>query len=352
MAADTTDTADGEKTTLKWAVWDESTTPYWSALKDEYEKKNPNVTIEMVDLGSTDYMTVLATELSGSRSDFDLVTIKDVPGYATLVQKNTLEPLSSYIESAGIDLGEYGGTTDQITVDGELYEMPFRSDFWVLFYNKDLFDAAGVDYPTNDMTFDEYDALARKVASDEFGSQVYGSHYHTWRSAVQLFGILDGKHTILDGDYDSSLCGNWGIVKYPHATANVETRGEAVFAAQNAIDGVTANKSHGEWPYASWGINMQDDAQITIDFGRTVVIDRLVMYTRADFPHDNWWTQVSFTFSDGSSFDWELEKQILPHERTFAPKQITSLTMHDMKKADDPSPFPALTQLEVYGHEA
>lgn len=75
---------------------------------------------------------------------------------------------------------------------------------------------------------------------------------------------------------------------YPHATANVETRGEAVFAAQNAIDGVTVNKSHGEWPYASWGINMQDDAQITIDFGRTVVIDRLVMYTRADFPHDNW----------------------------------------------------------------
>lgn len=95
---------DGEKITLKWAIWDQDTTPYWQALKDEYEKKNPNVTIEMVDLGSTDYMTVLATELSGSGTDFDLVTIKDVPGYATLVQKNTLEPLNSYIESAGIDL--------------------------------------------------------------------------------------------------------------------------------------------------------------------------------------------------------------------------------------------------------
>jgi len=34
----------------------------------------------MVDLGSTDYMTVLATELSGSGSDFDVVTIKDVSG--------------------------------------------------------------------------------------------------------------------------------------------------------------------------------------------------------------------------------------------------------------------------------
>ena len=191
-----------ENITLKWAIWDQDTTPYWNALKDEYEKKNPNVTIEMVDLGSQDYMTVLATELSGSGTDFDLVTIKDVPGYATLVQKNTLEPLNSYIESAGIDLSQYGGATDQVTVDGELYELPFRNDFWVVFYNKDLFDAAGVDYPTNDMTFEEYDALARKVASDEFGSQVYGSHYHTWRSAVQLFGVLDGKHSILDGNYD------------------------------------------------------------------------------------------------------------------------------------------------------
>ena len=113
-----------------------------------------------------------------------------------------------------------------------------------------------------------------------FGSQVYGAHYHTWRSAVQLFGVLDGNHTILDGEYsffkpyyemvlnqekdgvcrtytdlkteglhysaafsggdvamlnmgswfiatlisniqsgeyDADLCGNWGIVKYPHA---------------------------------------------------------------------------------------------------------------------------------------
>lgn len=32
---------------------------------------------------------------------------------------------------------------------------------------------------------------------------------------------------------------------YPHASANVETRGEAVFAAKNAIDGVRANLSHG-----------------------------------------------------------------------------------------------------------
>lgn len=269
-----------EAITLKWAIWDKDITPYWQAIKDNYEAANPNVTIEMTDLGSTDYMTVLATELSGSGSDFDVVTIKDVPGYATLVSKNTLEPLDSYISAAGIDLSQYGGVDKQVTVDGSLYELPFRNDFWVVFYNKDIFDAAGVDYPTNDMTFDEYDELARKVADPTFGAQVYGTHYHTWRSAVQLFGVLDGKHSVMDGnydffkpyyemvlnqeddsicrnyadlsaeglhysaafsggdvamlnmgswyistliaslqsgEYDSSLCGNWGLVKYPHA---------------------------------------------------------------------------------------------------------------------------------------
>jgi len=269
-----------EKVTLKWALWDYASTPYWGALIEEYKKVKPNVTIEYTDLGSTDYMTVLAAELPGSGSEFDIVTIKDVPGYATLVQKNTLEPLDDYIKAAGIDLSLYGGITDQVTVDGKLYELPFRSDFWVIFYNKDIFDRAGVPYPDNDMTFEEYDELARKVTDTTFGSEVYGAHYHTWRSAVQLFGILDGKHSILDsdysffepyynmvlnqmkdrvampytdvstqglhysaafangniamlnmgswfiatlisglerGDYDPELCGNWGIVKYPHA---------------------------------------------------------------------------------------------------------------------------------------
>lgn len=266
--------------TLKWAIWDESTTQYWGDIKKAYEDSHPGVTIEMVDLGSSDYMTVLATELSGEGSDFDVVTIKDVPGYATLVQKGSVLALDDYISKDKVDLSKYAGATDQVLVDGKLYELPFRNDFWVLYYNKDLFDAKGVAYPTNDMTWDEYDLLARQMTDTTFGSQVYGGHYHTWRSCIGLMSVLDGKHTILDGnydfmkpyydmvlaqeadgvvrkysdlkteglhysaafsggdvammnqgswfiatlmtniksgEYDSSLCGNWGIVKYPHA---------------------------------------------------------------------------------------------------------------------------------------
>lgn len=136
---------------------------------------------------------------------------------------------------------------------------------------------------------------------------------------------------------------------YPHASANVETRGESVFIASNAIDGVCENRSHGAWPYQSWGINRDPNAEMKIDFGRMVEADKIVLFTRADFPHDSWWTQVTLTFSDGSTIDWKLEKSRFAHVLTFEKKKITWVTIGKLLKADDPSPFPALSQMEVYG---
>lgn len=337
--------------TLKWAIWDKESTPYWQALADEYQKTHNNVTIEMVDLGSTDYMTVLATELSGSGTDFDVVTIKDVPGYATLVQKNSIASLDDYIKKDGVDLSKYAGVTDQVTVNGSLYELPFRNDFWVLFYNKDLFDAANVPYPTNDMTFKEYDELARKMTKTDFGAQVYGTHYHTWRSAVQLFGVLDGKHTILDGndysffkeyyemvlnqekdgvcrkysdlkteglhysaafsggdvammnmgswfiatmisnlasgEYDKSLCGNWGIVKYPHA------EGVPAGSTLGTITGLsvtTATDTPDEaWEFVKW-VSGEEGAAVmaaTGNFPAIMTSEAMNLITGLDgFPQD------------------------------------------------------------------
>lgn len=62
---------------------------------------------------------------------------------------------------------------------------------------------------------------------------------------------------------------------FPHASANVETRGELAFFAKNAIDGKSANRSHGSYPFQSWGINQQADAALTVAFGRRISIDRL-----------------------------------------------------------------------------
>ena len=136
---------------------------------------------------------------------------------------------------------------------------------------------------------------------------------------------------------------------YPHASANVETRGESVFAAKNAIDGVRANLSHGEWPYESWGINRREDALMRVDFGREIETDKIVLYLRADFPHDNWWEKATVRFSDGSTLELDLEKTNRGQAFSFPAKRVSWLELGELKKADDPSPFPALSQIEVYG---
>lgn len=143
--------------------------------------------------------------------------------------------------------------------------------------------------------------------------------------------------------------GNKGC--YPHVHANVETQGAIapLFAAHNVIDGISANTSHWPWPFQSWGIDRRDDAEITLEFGRPIDMEELRLCIRADFPHDSWWVQLKVSFSDGTNAKLKLEKCVKPQVFMIQKKAITWLRLSEFVKADDPSPFPALRQIEVYG---
>ena len=138
---------------------------------------------------------------------------------------------------------------------------------------------------------------------------------------------------------------------YPHVHANVATQGPIapLFEARNVIDGIVANTSHWPWPFQSWGIDKRDDAEITVEFGRPVDIDELRLYIRADFPHDNWWTQAKVCFSDETSELLELKKTVGAQVFPIKKKKITWVKLGEFIKSDDPSEFPALRQVEVYG---
>lgn len=189
-----------EDVTLNWALWDWDRTAYYQPLIEAYEAKNPGVTIEYTDLGSADYNQMVMTQLTGGSDDLDVISIKDVPGYAQMVNTGRLMNL----KDLGIvpeDTSGYGGLVEALTVDGSLYGMPMRTDFWIVYYNKAPFDAAGLDYPNNDMTWAEYDELARAVTSGFGQDKIYGSHFHTWRSTVELQAIQSGEHTLVSKDY-------------------------------------------------------------------------------------------------------------------------------------------------------
>lgn len=136
---------------------------------------------------------------------------------------------------------------------------------------------------------------------------------------------------------------------YPHASANVETRGESVFFARNVIDGEHIADGHGRWPYGSWGIGARTDAFLTVEFGRAVRADALILYLRADFPHDAHWVQGTAVFSDGSEITFPLRGVSGAQKIEFPEKVIEWVRLERLIKNDDPSAFPALRQLEVWG---
>ena len=179
-------------------TWDATTTPYLAAQKEAFEAANPGVKIEYVDVASQDYAVKTTTMLEGGDKS-DVYMIKEIDNLINWQAQGFAAPL----DTADYDMSGFVGTEANYAVDGVQYAIPFRSDFWVLFYNKDLFDAAGVEYPTNDMTWDQYAELAKKMTNDDKG--IYGTHYHTWLSAVANWAVCDGVNTLADKEYSDLL---------------------------------------------------------------------------------------------------------------------------------------------------
>ncbi|MBP3611235.1 MAG: carbohydrate-binding protein [Lachnospiraceae bacterium] len=223
---------------------------------------------------------------------------------------------------------------DRIIVEAE--EVPS-------FYHIQLDDAKGRSfvYLTGSMVYEIPFGEKRVNTSPK----VFSGEMHVLRVKKAFAEEKENYRNLAENIWDQ----HGEVCCYPHASANVETRGESVFAALNAIDGVTAAESHGNWPYESWGINRRDDAVWRLDFGRPVKTDRLVVYTRADFPHDNWWEKLTVTFSDGTRKVLELCKGGEAQVFELPELETEWLELSELIKAEDPSPFPALIQLEVYG---
>jgi hypothetical protein len=138
-------------------------------------------------------------------------------------------------------------------------------------------------------------------------------------------------------------------VTYPHATSNSECRNELCYAAKNAIDGNTANRGHGP-KFPSWGPDQRTDLWLKIDFGRAVEVNKVVVYIRADFPHDAYWKSGTIEFSDGSKENISFKKTAAPQEFTFATRHIEWLRITDLVQ-DEPLGWCAFTEVEVWGRQ-
>lgn len=184
------------KTRLTVSVWNYEGTPEFKALFDGYEAANPDVDIEPVDILADDYPQKVTTMLAGGDTT-DVLTMKNVIDYARYANNGQLQEINGVVDTVGKD--DLAGL-DAFDIDGKYYAAPYRQDFWLLYYDKELLKAAGVEEP-KDLTWDEYTALAQKLTTEEGGKKVYGTYHHIWRSVVQAIAAAQNNGDQISGEY-------------------------------------------------------------------------------------------------------------------------------------------------------
>ena len=193
----------GDKITIEfWHCMGSSNGELIQQITDSFNESQDKIFVKAVHQGSyTDAGTKMQAALAAGEAP--VLAQMEIGMLGIFADADQLVDLQKFVDEENYDMSDFmSGLLDASYYNGALVALPHSRSVPVLYYNKDLFDKAGVEYPSNDLTMEDYDALARKMTSGSGDTKVYGCHYHTWRSAASLFSILDGKNTIIDGKYD------------------------------------------------------------------------------------------------------------------------------------------------------
>ncbi|HWI63724.1 MAG TPA: extracellular solute-binding protein [Symbiobacteriaceae bacterium] len=96
------------------------------------------------------------------------------PWTAQLVQSSAVVALDPYIQKAKFNLSPLGSVAEQLRVDGHLYELPYLAPAPVIVYNLDMFTAAGLPFPKEGWTWDQFREAARKLTRGDGDGKVWG----------------------------------------------------------------------------------------------------------------------------------------------------------------------------------
>ena len=181
------------------------TMTFWGGEKDKEtyrqrldlaQQKYPHIEVELIHV-TGDYNQKLQTMIAGGTPPDIMEHAEGMQAYAV---KGQLEPLDELAQEFGFNFTDHfdENLLNIFKYQGKVYAMPDRAGAMILFYNKDMFDKAGVSYPTKDWTWDDMLQAAQKLTIRE-GNEVkqYGfmtiSWWPYWMSFIYQNGgrVLD-----------------------------------------------------------------------------------------------------------------------------------------------------------------
>ena len=188
---------DGEEVTITYGFWDSAQQAAVEAQIAAFKVHLPNITVEPQITPWEDYWTKLQTSVAGGEA-FDVFWINSasLPVYAA---SGSLLPIDEIVGDGGADASMFPAPlVEMYSYEGVQYGLPRDFDTIALFYNKDLFDAVGVEYPTDAWTWDDFRAAAEELTDAENG--IWGAGLQTsWQENYYNF-IWQNEGRLLNDD--------------------------------------------------------------------------------------------------------------------------------------------------------
>lgn len=245
-----TDSAEaGKKVTI--AVWNE---PSKDEALNMYLQagKATGIDVEVTVIPESDYSSKLNQMVSTGNDSVDIYVIweNDIANFA---QVGGIIPLDDYLAKSTIKTDEFIDAVAKLSEGlGGTYGLPWCAATELLYYNQDMFDAAGITYPTNDWSYADYKAAAEKLTKKaaDGTTEVYGStlpNTQTWWAGIggagdQVFDPAKGQMVIGDG-----------AVSFVSDVAQMVKNGTMPEPSSDTADLFAAGKAAMSWQ-GSWNI--------------------------------------------------------------------------------------------------
>ncbi|MGF7060904.1 ABC transporter substrate-binding protein [Brassicibacter mesophilus] len=203
--SNTVTTEDGkEKVTIKfWHVWKGEEADMLQEVIDDFNATNDHIFVE--SLGGTDTQKQLTAITGGNPPDIGYLLDINIPQLASVGSISELDP---YIEKFGMDKENVLSEMWNIgNYEGKQYGIPYTVDTYMLFYNKDLFEEAGLDGPpkTTSELIEYSQKLTKKDDNGDYTQVGYISDY-PWVDQM-LWAFVFGSD-FYDFENDKVTCDN------------------------------------------------------------------------------------------------------------------------------------------------
>jgi multiple sugar transport system substrate-binding protein len=147
-----------------WNVWGGTRAPLLRQILDRFETTHPGIKVENVTLdGNTDTQKMLTAVAGGTVPDIYMTHTNDLSMWANL---KAFKSLNDYIKRDNLDLLKtyYPGAVQGSTFSGQVIQLPFKfTSTMMIWYNKELFKAAGLDPEKPPTTWKELEAAAKAL---------------------------------------------------------------------------------------------------------------------------------------------------------------------------------------------